>query len=435
MAESLDVELYGHLLGQLHRTAVEEYELVYDEEWAAADAAVPLSLSLPLRTRRHRGRVVANFVDNLLPDNPEVRQRWATDVGLDTTEPFYLLREYGQDVAGAASFQRAGSQPPATRTPIDDDDVAERIRRLRADETAWHDDDRPAPGQFSLGGAQRKFSLMRGRDGWLEATGSEPSTHLFKPQVKGFHDGELVEYLIMRTAHRLGIPAAAVEIFDHGGEHSLVVERFDRRVEGERVVRLHQEDLLQALGVPRLLKYETHGGPGIDAITQLLRKEADPHSLERYAMSLVFAWIVISSDAHAKNYSVFIQPEGATLTPLYDASSLVPYLATDLDIDLPSLLSRAADQKLSVNYGASDRVGDFARFELGRIATRCDIPTDDLLALTAAQLYRISDVISDVASQMPSDLQTDTIARAVEWMPIRARQAAEALGLGGLLDP
>jgi serine/threonine-protein kinase HipA len=432
MTDELDVELYGYRVGRLIRAGVEEYELLYDAEWASSDVAVPLSLSLPLRNQRHRGRVVASFLDNLLPDSPDVRQRWATDARLDTTEPFFLLREYGEDVAGAVSFRPANVPSRTSRTPVDDDQIAERIRRLRADATAWHDDGQPTAGQFSLGGAQRKFSLARDNAGWSETTGTEPSTHLFKPQVDGLPDGELVEYLVMRTAQYLGIATAEVDIFDHGDEHSLIVTRFDRRVEHGRAIRLHQEDLLQSLGVPRLLKYEANGGPGIDAISRLLKKEADRQSLERYAVSLMFAWVVLSTDAHAKNNSVFLQAEGATLTPLYDAVSLIPYLAPDSRIDVPSLLSRAADLRLSVNYGATARAGDVGLFELDRIAQRCGMPADRLLALTATYLYEISGVMEDVASRMPSRLQTATIARAVEWMPIRARQAAEALGVSGL---
>lgn len=433
MTDPLDVVLYGYRVGRLERRAVEDYVLEYDDAWSSADEAIPLSLSLPLRQRRHTGRVVASFVDNLLPDNPEVRQRWANDAGLDTVEPFYLLQEYGQDVAGAASFRRAGEPEISSRRPISQSEIADRIRLLRKDNTAWHDDFMPASGQFSLGGAQAKFSLARHGGAWFESAGADGSTHVFKPQVTGLQDGELVEYLVMRTAYLLGIPAATVELFEHGGEHSLVVERFDRRIEGDRTVRLHQEDILQALGQPRLLKFEKHGGPGVDEIAGLLEKVADADSRRRYAAMLLFSWIVLSTDAHTKNHSLFLEAGGARLTPLYDASSALPYLGNDLFLDVPSLLKRAGERELAVRYGASYLARDVARFELDLIARRCGMDRDDLLALVAVYLIEISDVMSDVASDLPSRLQTDTIARTVAWMPIRAKQAAEALGIDALL--
>jgi serine/threonine-protein kinase HipA len=425
------VELYGVPIGELVRHGVEDYELVYEESWTAAYDAVPLSLSLPLAPRQHRGRAVAHFIDNLLPDNPEVRQRWATDVGLDTAEPFGLLEAYGEDVAGAAAFRAPSAPSRNSRSAVSDDEVAARIALLRSDETAWHENATPALGQFSLGGAQRKFSLARDPRGWAETPGAEPSTHIFKPQVKGYVDGELVEYVVMRTAQLLGIPSAPVELFDHAGEHSLVVERFDRRVHEGRLIRVHQEDVLQALGLPRLRKYESDGGPGVDAVTSLLAEHADPHSRVRYAVALVFAWMVISTDAHAKNYSLFLDPEGAVLTPLYDVSSLIPYVGSTPDLDVPSLLERMASRRLAQRYGATSVVGDIGRVELGRIAAGCGLSLDELLTLTVAYLAALPQMVADVASSLPPHLQTNVIARLVEWMPIRARQAAAALRIDG----
>lgn len=433
MAERLAVYLYGYEVGTITRRGAEDYVFEYSEDWTNADEAVPVSLSLPLVSRVHRGRLVNDFIDNLLPDNPDVRQRWATDVGLDTVEPYYLIQEYGDDVAGALSFRRENSSERQGRRPISRARVADRIRQLRSDETAWHVDDLPAIGQFSLGGAQTKFSLARLDGQWFETIGADPSTHLFKPHVNGVRDGELVEYLVMRTAGLVGIPTAAVELFVEGGEHSLVVERFDRRMNGNGIVRLHQEDMLQALGKPRLRKFEANGGPGIDAISTLLAENADDDSRRRYAAMLAFTWLVLSTDAHAKNYSIFIEADRVRLTPLYDASSALPYLGVDRTLDKPSLLSRAGQLKLAVKYGASYLVQDVGLFEVSRIARRCGMSEQELLEICAFQIMTVPDEMARVASTMPSHLQTDTVARTVEWMPLRARQAAESLRLDGIV--
>lgn len=429
MSERLDVFLYDYRIGALRRDGIEVYVFEYDDDWARSDATTSLSLSMPLPRRTYSGRVVANFIDNLLPDNPEVRQRWATDAGLDTDEPFFLLQHYGQDVAGAVSFRSPDLNVESSRNSLSNSQIAERIRRLKDDDTAWHDDRIATDGQFSLGGAQTKFSLARHGDQWFETTGNDPSTHLFKPQIKGVPDGELIEYVVMRAAYLLGIPAAPVELFSEGDQHSLVVKRFDRRTDADELIRLHQEDIIQSLGLPRLRKFESQGGPGIDQIMSLLGRSSDEQSRARYAVLLMFSWIVLSTDAHAKNYSVFLQPEGAILTPLYDASSVIPYLNVDRDIDVQSVLQRAGERKLAVKYGASYLARDVARFELDAIARAAGMAADDLIAIVAVCLLEISDVVSDIASSMPPDLQTDTVARLVEWMPIRVRQAAEALGI------
>ena len=294
MPDQLEVFLYGYHVGELQRLATEKYVLRYDEAWANSDETVPLSLSLPLSSREHRGDAVSNFVDNLLPDNPAVRQRWAIEAGLSTVEPFALLQHYGEDVAGAVSFRTATVTDKPMRQYITYDEIALLIQATRLDETAWHNDLLPAPGQFSLGGAQSKFSLARHNNVWYQTTGSDASTHIFKPRVIGVPDGELVEYLVMSSAARLGIPTARVELFAHASEHSLVVERFDRRVENGQTVRIHHEDLLQTLGMPRLRKFEKQGGPSIDTIARTLRATADAESPLRYAAMLIFSWLVKS---------------------------------------------------------------------------------------------------------------------------------------------
>lgn len=433
MSERLEVFLYGYLIGSLRRDGIELYVFEYDDDWARSDDTTSLSLSMPLPKRTHSGQVVASFIDNLLPDNPEVRQRWATDAGLDTDESFFLLKHYGQDVAGAVSFRASDVAVDTMRSAITDGQIAERIRLLKDDDTAWHDDRLAAVGQFSLGGAQTKFSLALHDNDWFQTVGDDPSTHLFKPQVKGVRDGELVEYVVMRAASLLGIPTAAVDLFVEGDQHSLVVARFDRRTEAGQTIRLHQEDLIQALGLSRLRKFESHGGPGIAKIMALLGRSSDEQSKARYAVLLMFSWIVLSTDAHAKNYSVFLQPDGAVLTPLYDASSVIPYLGTDREIDLESIARRAGEVSLAVRYGASFVAQDVARFELDVIARAAGMPADDLLAIVAVCLIEISDTLTGIASSLPPSLQTDTIARLVEWMPLRAKQAAQALGLGGLI--
>jgi hypothetical protein len=90
-----------------------------------------------------------------------------------------------------------------------------------------------------------------------------------------------------------------------------------------------------------------------------------------------------------------------------------------------------ASRRLAQRYGATSVVGDIGRVELGRIAARCGLSLDELLTLTVAYLAALPQTVADVASSLPPHLQTNVIARLVEWMPIRARQAAAALRIDG----
>lgn len=94
-------------------------------------------------------------------------------------------------------------------------------------------------------------------------------------------------------------------------------------------MRLPQEDMCQALGVSPNLKYEADGGPGIEPIMRLLleSKQAEQDRDDFFRAQVLF-WLLAAIDGHAKNFSVFLQPQGRfQLTPLYDILSAHPLVA------------------------------------------------------------------------------------------------------------
>ncbi len=347
-------------------------------------------------------------------------------------DPFDLLVHFGRDVAGAAWFRGDGDDDSGSRTPLDEAAIAARIRRCRADATAWHDDSRAADGQFSLSGTQTKFSLALHDGRWFETSGSDPSTHLFKPTVQSVPDGEVVEFMTMRAAAGLGLPTAPVELLEFGDTHALVVERFDRVQAGPSAVRLHQEDMVQALGASRLHKYEVQGGPSIDSIIACLARgvqHPEEGTLRRFARVLVFSWIMLNTDAHAKNHAVFVDPDGLRLTPLYDASSVIPYLGPD-GLDHDTVAERAARSTLAMRYGASARAGRIGGFEIGAIARRCGLRSADLSAEARASCDALPRLVAEAAEHVPPRVRSSTVERFIRWMPLRARQADAALRRG-----
>ncbi len=114
------------------------------------------------------------------------------------------------------------------------------------------------------------------------------------------------------------------------GQQVLVVERFDRRVspDGTWIIRQPQEDFCQILGVPPGQKYEALGGPGIPQVLDVLlgSSQALADRDDFFKTQFVF-WLLCAIDGHAKNFSIFIQPEGRfVLTPRYDVLSAYPVL-------------------------------------------------------------------------------------------------------------
>jgi serine/threonine-protein kinase HipA len=94
-------------------------------------------------------------------------------------------------------------------------------------------------------------------------------------------------------------------------------------------VRIHQEDVCQALGIRPECKYQNEGGPGPREVAQLLRSVMPPPAADdailRFLDALAWNWLIAGTDAHAKNYSLLLAGRQVRLAPLYDIASALPY--------------------------------------------------------------------------------------------------------------
>ena len=82
------------------------------------------------------------------------------------------------------------------------------------------------------------------------------------------------------------------------------------------------------MGIPPALKYESDGGPGVGRIMQLLDASLnrDRDRFHFFMAQLIF-WMLCATDGHAKNFSIFLKPQGEIeMTPLYDVLSAYPIL-------------------------------------------------------------------------------------------------------------
>lgn len=304
--------------------------VIYAADWIDDPQATPLSTSMPVAGGAHSGRHVAAWLWGLLPDNERVLERWASRYQCSATDVVGLLEHVGSDVAGAAQFLPAGHRPTDKSTldrNVSEDDIAEMLRALRADATAWHPE---MGGRWSLAGAQAKLALAFDDQAqqWTLPNGPSPTTHIIKPAISGLDHHDLNEHLSLRTAARLGLRTARSEVRHFGSEAALVVRRYDRAVVEGRMVRVHQEDLCQALGVFPTSKYQADGGPGVEDMAQALKhvSVADPiDSIARLVRGVMFNWLILGTDAHAKNYSLLLSGSQVRLAPFYDLASAVTF--------------------------------------------------------------------------------------------------------------
>jgi serine/threonine-protein kinase HipA len=326
----LNITMNGLFVGTLVGGLKSEPVLTYADSWMYDRDATPLSVGLQVLTKVHRGEHLENYLWGLLPDNENVIQRWARQHGCSARDVVGLLEAVGQDVAGAAQYLPDGvdleESLPASYRVLSEDDIEQFLLQLRQDNAAWHPD---PGGRWSLAGAQAKIALAydRANDVWSIPSGKAPTTHIIKPAIPGLSDHELNEHLCISAAQVLGLPCARTEVRRFGSVTALVVERFDRMLQGDTLLRVHQEDFCQALGFHPSLKYQSDGGPSLGEMVDLLRRQssAPASDVDTLLLAVAYNWLVLGPDAHAKNYGLLLAADQVRLAPLYDIASLAPY--------------------------------------------------------------------------------------------------------------
>lgn len=325
--KTLKVLLADQEIGEVTQREAGSYRFEYNPEWQTNPHHIPLSRSMPLQQRRHGVRPITNFMWGLLPDNEIILDEWAKRYQVSARNPFALLTAVGEDCPGAVQLVPPDLKlrKPVEVIPLTTKELDERMRRLKNDPGAG----RLAgdSGQFSLPGAQAKTAFYRMKNGWGVPKGRTPTTHIFKPETGGITDIASNEHFCLELARRLNLPAALSRVEKIGGVTVIVVERYDRLRRGDDVIRVHQEDMCQALGVPPSKKYQAQGGPTIKHIMALLADSANPAvDRDRFMRAQALNFVIAGTDAHARNYSVVYAPGSAfRLAPLYDVISDLPY--------------------------------------------------------------------------------------------------------------
>ncbi|SDD17665.1 serine/threonine-protein kinase HipA [Paraburkholderia lycopersici] len=395
--------------------------LVYLDSWIEDEQGRPLSLSLPFTPGNQvwRGRIVADYFDNLLPDSDRIRRRIAARYQTGGTSPFELLAALGRDCVGALQILPAGEAPASLRTikgrTLGEADVAQLLRETTATPHAGARESVDSL-RLSIAGAQEKTALLRHRGQWLLPEGSTPTTHILKLPLglvgnmrADMRTSVENEWLCTRIMAAYGLPVAPCEIAHFEDAKALVVERFDRRLasDGKWIVRLPQEDLCQATGTSGLAKYEADGGPGIDAIMEVLdgsaRASADRRNF--FVAQIVF-WLLAATDGHAKNYSIALLPRSEyAATPLYDVLSAHPIIGRGRNHIAPQRASLAMAVRGRNRHYRIEEIYPRHWIAQGQRVGFAAAEVEAMLAQVAAQTPRVIDAVgAGIPTGFPEDV-------------------------------
>ncbi len=374
---ALDVYLEGaeSPIGKLRSGQNQEMSFTY----ITSDLPHPVSVSLPVREEPFGDVLTRGFFSNLLFENEmrdQVMQRHAISAG----DIVGLLYHLGTDCPGSISCVPEGDGPvkrpgvlsenydpidgspqiPNTLSDVEgplvvSGELARYMKSLRDNRRLPDGSKDPSP----LAGVQGKIALTRLQDGRLalpKRGSGAPTTHILKvpraSQMQSVRNEHIATQLMARIQKH---ETARTCVIGEGELQGLLVERFDRRTEGENVYRIHQEDFCQALGYGHALKYERNGKPGraftADAVGALLNATSQPGRSRIAFFEVTLANMLLgNSDNHAKNHALLYTGYRPVLAPAYD-------------ID-PVLLDNSVTHEMSFRIGRARMVDDVDKQDL-----------------------------------------------------------------------
>jgi len=427
VSKELFVLLSNRVVGRVTQDDRGKLSFAYEEAWREVRGSYPLSLSMPLAALEHRHDAVSAYIWGLLPDNELVLDRWAKKFQVSARNPFALIANVGEDCAGAVQFARPERLDAVINGEggevawLEEAEIAARIRQLREDQSAWRRPD--DTGQFSLAGAQPKTALLLQDGRWGVPSGRIPTTHILKPPSADFDGHAENEHFCLALARALGLPTANSTVMHLENEVVFVVDRYDRQAADGGIIRIHQEDMCQALGVPPTHKYENEAGPGVAQIVNLLRENsrAPDEDIRTFLDAIALNWLIGGTDAHAKNYSVLIGAAGRVrLAPLYDVASILPY--DDFD---------PMRAKLAMKIGGKYRLRDISARNWKKLADELGLAQDVIVQRVLEMADSLPAAADDVRRQMhEAGMAHGIIDRLVDHVSEHAAKSAKLFALG-----
>ena len=337
---AVSIEYEGNFIrvGKIKGNTPDDAVFAYAPEYLLKENARALSISLPIKKESFSPVQTRNYFEGLLPEG-FTRRSVARYAHADENDYLSILSALGRECIGAVKIveEEVPEEEPSYREL-----KAEEIASL-AREGAARSAQLVTKAHLSLAGASGKTGLYydEGEKKWYLPEGTAPSTHIVKQSHVRLKRIVANELLCLHTAAKLGIKTAqSFMVNDYGADDENVLfatKRYDRifakdiRVISGRAapLRLHQEDLSQAMGIPANEKYETAGGAYLKRAFGIIRDNcADPiEDGQRLWDICIFNYLIGNTDNHIKNLSLLYSADMRTirLAPAYDIISTIAY--------------------------------------------------------------------------------------------------------------
>ncbi len=328
MSDELHIYCNSILIGTLNLIDKKQLEFQYSESWLNNNEAFPLSIQLPVNNKVYKDEQVRPFFENLLPESI-IRQTLARQFHISETNVFGMLEKIGGDCAGAISLYPPDFLPSKSKKSyqeMNENEVEKIVRDLPS-----HPFLANRKLRLSLAGAQNKLPIyLKNNKIYLPVDGL-PSSHILKPPIQRFQHSVINEFFSMKIAEALGLSIPPITLRKNS-TCLYIIERFDRTLNtaGE-LIRIHQEDFCQAMGLLSNQKYESEGGPTLAQCFTLIKTNSSQPAVDVINLLnwVVCNYLIGNADAHAKNLSFIITESGARLSPFYDI--LCTHIYPELD--------------------------------------------------------------------------------------------------------
>ena len=329
---SVYLEIKGEqkYIGDITGTSYADASFCYSGTYLGAPYATPISVSLPLSETPFSPDITKCFFEGLLPEGFS-RKAVSNWIKADEADYVSILAVLGRECLGAIKIVEDDQDT--------EEDGYELLSMDRVKELAAEGETKATQilmeTHLSLAGATGKVGLFYDEEkgDWYLPKGNSPSTHIVKQSHVRLSQIVLNEQLCMLTAKGAGIDVPESFIINTGKgkdeEILFATRRYDRITGSGRYynnlqipLRLHQEDMAQAMGIPAGEKYEREPSGYLRRMFDVIRENAaDPITEQRRLWKLIcFQFLIGNTDCHIKNMSLLYSDDlrRITLSPAYD---------------------------------------------------------------------------------------------------------------------